>query len=193
VRKEHLSILVCPYSKRDLIIEIETIEADNRIKTGFLIEPVSGNKYPIINFIPRFVTKDNYANSFGFQWNLHSQTQHDEYTEVNVSGHRFFNETKWGTELQGEVILEAGCGSGRFTKHALSTKATVVSFDYSNAVEANYLVNGNEENLLILQADIFHMPFRENSFDKAFCFGVLQHTPDPNQAFLSIVKHIKPG
>lgn len=34
--------------------------------------------------------------------------------------------------------------------------------------------------------------FRE-SFDYVFCYGVLQHTPDPKKAFLSIVEYLKPG
>jgi SAM-dependent methyltransferase len=37
------------------------------------------------------------------------------------------------------------------------------------------------------------MPFRLKYFDRAFCFGVLQHTPDPREAFMSIVRHVKPG
>jgi SAM-dependent methyltransferase len=192
VRKEHLPILICPKTKRPFELIIHESFAD-RVKKGVLIEPVSGNEYPVIDFIPRFVGKENYANSFGFQWNLHSQTQHDEFTKVEVSVSRFFNETKWNKDLAGQIILEAGCGSGRFTKHATSTKATVVSFDYSNAVNANYKINGEEKNLLLVQADIFNMPFPDNFFDKAFCFGVLQHTPNPEKAFLSIVKHLKPG
>jgi SAM-dependent methyltransferase len=41
--------------------------------------------------------------------------------------------------------------------------------------------------------DVFHMPFAEGWFDKAYCFGVLQHTPDPREAFHAIVRHLKPG
>ena len=192
VRQKHLFLLVCPQTKRPLELSITEIIKD-RIKEGFLHEPVSGNKYPIVNYIPRFVPAENYAGNFGFQWNLHWQTQQDQYANVNLSGNRFLLETKWNNNLEGELMLEAGSGAGRFTKHAVETKATVISFDYSGAVDANYKVNGAYENLLLLQADIFNMPFKKNLFDKAFCFGVLQHTPDPEKAFLSIVEHIKPG
>jgi SAM-dependent methyltransferase len=37
------------------------------------------------------------------------------------------------------------------------------------------------------------MPLAEDYFDKLFCFGVLQHTPEPRQAFMTLVKYIKPG
>ena len=36
-----------------------------------------GKKYEIINNIPRFVKSDNYANSFGLQWNKFRKTQLD--------------------------------------------------------------------------------------------------------------------
>ena len=193
MRKAHLHILVCPKTKKPLEFKTIEVEIADRVEKGVLIEPTSGNQYPILNYIPRFVPKENYAKSFGFQWNTHWQTQQDEYAQVDVSGHRFFNESRWPKQLGGEVMLEAGCGAGRFTKHAVSTGATVVSFDYSNAVDANYKVNGIHANLLLLQADIFNMPFNEDYFDKVFCFGVLQHTPDPQKAFSSLIKHLKPG
>ncbi len=48
-------------------------------------------------------------------------------------------------------------------------------------------------NVLIVQASVYEMPFPDKLFDKAFCFGVLQHTPDPKGAFLSIPPHVKEG
>jgi SAM-dependent methyltransferase len=89
--------------------------------------------------------------------------------------------------------LEIGSGSGRFTRHALETGAVIASVDASNAVEANYASNGKAENLLLVQASVYEMPFRDEYFDKAFCFGVLQHTPDPKRSFMRMVEHVKAG
>ena len=69
------------------------------------------------------------------------------------------------------------------TEQAALTGATVASLDYSYAVEANFASNGHRGNVLIVQADMFAMPFQPDEFDKVFCFGVLQHTPDPRAAF----------
>ena len=63
---------------------------------------------------------------------------------------RFFESSKWSRDLKGETILEVGSGSGRFTEHAVSTGAMVISLDYSIAVEANYASNGHNKNLLIV-------------------------------------------
>ena len=37
--------------------------------------------YSIVNNIPRFVGKNNYSNSFGYQWNIFDKTQLDSYTK----------------------------------------------------------------------------------------------------------------
>jgi SAM-dependent methyltransferase len=149
--------------------------------------------YPIIKNIPRFVPLDNYCDSFGYEWLTHPKTQYDDDTGVNISETRFFNETEWPKDLKDQVILEAGSGSGRFTRHAASTGAMIVSFDYSQAVEANFAANGIRENVLIVQADMYLMPFPKAFFDKVFCLGVLQHTPDPEAAFHCLTHQVKPG
>src|SRR5712692_2868916 len=193
MRLNHLNLLVSPKSKRPLTLGQPLVLEGSRVKEGVLIEPSSGQSYVITNFIPRFVSEDNYARSFGVEWGIHNRTQYDAYSGFGLSKERFENETQWGRELRGEIVLEVGSGSGRFTAHALETGATVVSFDYSRPMRANYHSNGNHDDLLLVQASVYEMPFPRESFDKAFCFGVLQHTPDPREAFCSIVRHLKPG
>lgn len=157
------------------------------------MEATSGRSYPIEEYIPRFVPQANYADSFGFQWHVHRETQHDAYTGAGGSTKRFFEETRWSSSLEGKVILEVGCGAGRFTRPALSTGATVISLDYSNAVDANYQVNGDNDRLLVIQADVYALPIRKGTVDAAFCFGMLQHTPDPQKSFESVVSRLKSG
>jgi SAM-dependent methyltransferase len=192
MRAEHLNILRCPRSKKRLQIKNADI-VDNRIKSGVLFEPESGAEYPVVDFIPRFITQAEYTQNFGLEWNIHNRTQYDETSGYNLSRERFYSETKWGQKLQGQNILEVGSGSGRFTRHALETGALVMSIDPSTAVEANYRSNGKQDNLLLVQASLFEMPLAEDYFDKVFCFGVLQHTPNPRQAFMMLVKYLKHG
>jgi SAM-dependent methyltransferase len=192
MREEQLNLLRCPKTQ-SLLTLVDARMVDGRIREGFLVNETSTYTYPIVNFIPRFVPRENYAESFGFQWNVHNRTQYDESSTFDASWERFVNETKWGSHLPGEYILEAGSGSGRFTTEALKTDAMVVSFDYSNAVEANYASNGQSNNLLIIQASIFEIPLEKGFYDKIFCFGVLQHTPDPKAAFMCLPDYLKPG
>ena len=149
--------------------------------------------YPLKQGLPRFVPQDNYAASFGFQWNQHARTQLDSHTGRSISRDRLFGVTGWPTDLRGQRILEAGSGAGRFTEVLVSTGADVYSFDYSLAVEANAASNGENANLHLSQGDIFRIPFPPGGFDKVMCLGVIQHTPDPALAFRCLAAQVKPG
>lgn len=193
MRLKHLALLACPVCRGSLRYLGDELAPNQSVESGTLQCSDCGQRYPIHAHIPRFVPNSNYADGFGLQWNAHVETQYDSYTGLPLSERRFFSETGWLRRLQGELILEAGCGSGRFTPHAASTGAVVLSFDYSNAVDANYAQNGHLENVCIVQADIFSIPCRPASFSRIYCFGVLQHTPDPRRAFFSLVAMAKAG
>ncbi|MCK6419067.1 MAG: methyltransferase domain-containing protein, partial [Alphaproteobacteria bacterium] len=188
----HLPLLRCPKSGSELELIVDVTE-HGQVKTGQLNAKVGDGRYPIINFIPRFVPLSNYADSFSLEWKTHARTQYDSVSGVPLSETRFFQETGWPRRMEGEIILEIGSGSGRFTEWALSTGATVVSLDYSQAVEANFASNGANTNLLLVQASIYEMPFEKEFADRAFCFGMIQHTPDPKKAFMAVPPFIKPG
>ena len=163
------------------------------IESGSLDCVSCKTRYPIIAGIPRFVPLNNYAASFGFQWNRFRQTQLDSHTGRSVSRHRFLQATGWGPEsLEGLTVLDVGCGAGRFTEIALSLGATVFAVDYSRAVEACRQNFPSHPNLHVVQGNIYSLPFPENGFDAIYCLGVLQHTPDPRRAFLALPKHLKP-
>jgi SAM-dependent methyltransferase/uncharacterized protein YbaR (Trm112 family) len=191
---EHLKLLVCPGCHGPLTcLQSSADPSAATISEGRLSCSSCGQEYPVIAGVPRFVPRENYASGFGLEWTKHARTQYDSYSGIPASEQRFFGQTGWLKDLTGEVILEVGSGSGRFTEQAARTGATVVSFDYSYAVDANYASNGARKNVLIVQADVFAMPFRPHSFDRVFCFGVLQHTPSPSRAFAALPGVLKGG
>jgi len=192
VHPDHLRHLACPRCHSDLTLKAEeTVGA--RVRSGALECGRCAVRHPIREFIPRFVDADNYAANFGYQWNRHWRTQYDSYTGEPISETRFFAATGWPRRMDGELLLEAGSGSGRFTVVAAATNATVVSFDYSAAVEANYRNNGHLPNVLIVQASILEMPFRPAYFSRVVCIGVIQHTPDPERSFECLTSVAAPG
>jgi SAM-dependent methyltransferase len=193
MRLEHLSLLACPACHERLTCVQSDADAAGTITAGRLACTSCSLEYPVIGGVPRFVPRENYASGFGLEWTKHARTQYDSYSGIPASEQRFFGQTQWPRNLEGEVILEVGSGSGRFTEQAARTGATVVSLDYSYAVDANYASNGARGNVLIVQADVFAMPFRPQSFDRVFCFGVLQHTPSPARAFAALPWVLKPG
>lgn len=164
------------------------------VQEGEALRSQSGKTYPIVNSIPRFVPKDNYAQDFGKQWNAFRKTQLDSYTGVPASRERLARCLNGHiTRLKGKLVLEAGSGAGRFTEILLAEGATVHSFDYSEAVEANRDNNGASPNLALVQADVRHIPFEKGAYDYVVCLGMVQHTPDPEATIRHLWDMVRPG
>ncbi len=168
-----------------------------RLDNNSLIDEFGAAVFPKINGVFRIVKQDNYANNFGFQWNKFQQTQIDQEKNNSLTSKiRFFAETNWNaSSLKGLDLLEVGCGAGRFSQVVMSnTKANLYSIDLSNAVEANYRNNKKyKDRIKIFQASIYEMPFENHSFDKVFCLGVLQHTPNFKKSIKSLADKVKDG
>ncbi len=161
-----------------------------------ILEDKEGKRFLKIKGAFRFVADDNYTENFGFQWNKFTKTQIDKFSESNQSTERFLAVTQWDKEdLKNKNILEVGSGAGRFSEVVLAnTNGNLYSVDYSNAVEANFKNNEHYgERLQLFQASIYEMPFENNSFDKVFCFGVLQHTPDFKKSVQALIDMAKPN
>ena len=150
-------------------------------------------RYDVRDGIVRFVGSDNYAKNFGFQWNRFQSTQLDSKTGLGLSARRFWAQSRWPRDLSGQLVLEAGSGAGRFTEILVGTGARLFTFDYTAAVDANRRSNEVNANVEFAQADIVRMPFREGTFDRVVCLGVLQHTPSARASLASLVKVLKPG
>jgi len=194
MRYEAVRSFVLSTSCRGFQIEHVQTEVDGDIKEGSLFEPSTNTVVPVRNFIPRFVGSSSYTANFGLQWNHFRRTQIDRFNGTTISADRFYAGTGWSPDgLRGERILEVGCGAGRFTQVMLDAGADVWALDYSTAVDACWANNGPHPRLCVIQGDLYALPFKRGYFDKVFCFGVLQHTPDVKRAFMSMVQFVKPG
>jgi SAM-dependent methyltransferase len=195
MRREALSTFACPDCGGNLKLASQGADgaANGDVVEGRLECDACANAFPIVRGLPRFVPSESYATSFGFQWNRFDNLQVDSVMHNDLSRDRFYATTGWREPLKGQRVLEAGCGTGRFTELALETGAEVFSFDLSSAVEASLRNNGSSPGLNLFQASIYKIPLRRGVFDKIFCMGVLQHCPDVRGAFRSLVPFLKPG
>ena len=167
--------------------------APDQLESGTIECSGCGQTYQVVRGLPRFVPASNYAESFGFQWNLHARTQLDSHSGLPISHDRFWTAIGGKTDLRGQRVLEAGSGAGRFTEVLAASGADLVTFDYSSAVDANARNQAPSPRLHFFQGDIFNIPLVEASFDKVVCLGVVRHTPDPQAAFRSLAKYVRPG
>jgi len=166
--------------------KLESDQAD-----GFLC-PACNRTYPNAQGIARFVDAQHYAASFGFQWHRYQKTQLD-HDEVRESEQNFLMKTALRPEdLNGKLVLDVGCGMGRFAEVATRWGARVVGIDLSAAAEVA-AKNLADRDFVAFQADVFALPFAPESFDIIYSVGVLHHTPDCEAAVKTLAKFLKPG
>lgn len=158
--------------------------------------PECRTSWPIVAGIPRFVAADqDYCGNFGFQWQHWKAVQIDRLAGHRLSETRFLADSGWDRDwLKGKLILDGGCGAGRFTDVAASLGARVVACDLSAAIDAcRDTTRAHDDRVACLQASLFELPLRFEAFDAMFCMGVIQHTPDPERVMRTLPAFLKPG
>jgi SAM-dependent methyltransferase len=166
-----------------------TLESD---QSGGFLCPACKRVYPCAQGIARFVDTQHYAASFGFQWHRYPTTQLD-HDELRVHERDFLAKTALRPEdLKGKLVLDVGCGMGRFAEVATRLGARVVGVDLSAAAEVAAR-NLADRDFVAFQADVFSLPFAPESFDVIYSVGVLHHTPDCEAAVKALNQYLKPG
>src|SRR2546421_311668 len=126
-----LTWLRCPACGSDL--DLRPNEAfGEHIVHGTLVCKSCARVYPIQNGVPRFVDTDGYASSFSYEWGLFRRTQLDSFTGRSDSRRRLQASLNVPIEqLRGKIVLEAGCGSGRFGEVVHDAGGIYVGLDFS--------------------------------------------------------------
>jgi SAM-dependent methyltransferase len=175
-------ILVCPKCKGHLTQGGQTLTC-----------PSCRTSYPIVDGIPRFVPEQDYVGTFGFQWTKHALTQLDRnganYSEKNFREILGIEPVK----VNGKLVLDAGCGMGRYAELASRYGGRVIGIDLSRAVESARANLRDRSNVQIIQGDLMNLPFGAETFDFIYSIGVLHHTPNCELAFRKLTRTLKPG
>lgn len=196
MRDALLPLLRCPRTGRALTL-VDPVRDDDGVLEATLVtegSPHDAERWAVRRGVPRFVPADNYADSFGFQWNRFPGTQLDSVSGLRISRERFL--AQWSLPqdwFAGRRLLDVGCGAGRFAEVALSLGAEVVAVDLSGAVDACYASLRHHPKLHVVQASVYELPFAPGTFDGAYSFGVIQHTPDVRRTFHAIVPMVRSG
>ena len=188
-----LDLLVCPGCKGELTLVTDQT-AGPEIMTGKLTCASCRATYPITGGIPRFVARDAYAESFGDEWHRFRTVQIDSLNGTTESADGFTLKTGLGPgDVHGRLVLDAGVGAGRYAEVMARWGAEVIGVDLTRAVDAAAENLRALPSVHLIQADIFALPFRDETFDVAYSIGVLHHTPDSAGAFRRVAATVKKG
>lgn len=219
MRQNIMQWICCPSCGADL--SLETFEAEGKeVLAGALHCAGCAGVYPIIGGVPRLLTgklqsdlQPQYPDFFR-RYGLDPAAGHGEEDKELVSKRK--TQSRFGYEwtrfddyacdnfpdfvaplpehfFSGKLGLDVGCGAGRHIMRASQMGAEMIGVDVSQAVDAAYRNNAGDDNVHILQADVYHLPFRQAQFDFIYSLGVLHHLPAPEQAFHLLPAYLKPG
>jgi len=210
--------LVCPTCGGGLDITVFSSREEEIIEGEFYCD--CGERYPVIHGVPRLLTGemrndlpllypdfyqlyngcseqniDNKKDSdesikqetkerFGYEW-----TYFPEYECKNFEA---FIEPLPKGFMQGKLGLDVGCGAGRHVCQANIHGAEMVAIDLSQAVDSAYQNNRGNEHVHVVQADVYHLPFRQGTFDFIYSLGVLHHLPQPEEGYRKLIPLLKP-
>jgi ubiquinone/menaquinone biosynthesis C-methylase UbiE len=128
--------------------------------------------------------------SFGFQWSWVGRVRSEADLRWRVAD-------RWGVpivELGGQRVLDAGAGAGDQSAFLVKHGAEVVSVDLSDAIDTvAHKLRCASSDWVGVQGDICALPFGENTFDVAYCEGVIQHTSDSAHAVRELCRVIRPN
>jgi SAM-dependent methyltransferase len=158
-------------------------------------KPVNEIKISETETIASFDLKDinidkKTVTSFGEEW-----TKFDSFSESEIqrTGDMYFDIIDFTKINSNAVVMDVGCGTGRWTKYIAPKVKFVEAVDPSEAVFSAASLLKGQDNVRITQASTDNLPFADNSFDLVFSIGVLHHIPDTRQAMYDCVRKVKPG
>jgi len=101
-------------------------------------------------------------------------------------------------EVRDNLVLDIGCGPGRWVLEYASKGAEVVGLDISvNMIKSNKMKTGKilkkPAKVHYVVGDAEHLPFADNKFDVLNCFDAFPHFPHPLKTLGEMRRVLRPG
>jgi ubiquinone/menaquinone biosynthesis C-methylase UbiE/uncharacterized protein YbaR (Trm112 family) len=207
---EDIELLCCPDCRADLhLSEIEKTDEDGEILSGTLHCRACSTSYVIRDGIPRFVSETTYNQSWDYKWVEIDQGRGLNYKILDKADpayriHDLFDRNSHGghayATLKGALALEIGCGVGQYSMKMLKDcgAARVVSMDLTRGVDIfrKILLERFPEyrrKVVLVQGNVFAMPFKNEQFDYVLSLGVLMHTGRTLEAIRQAARVLRYG
>jgi SAM-dependent methyltransferase/uncharacterized protein YbaR (Trm112 family) len=197
-----LELLCCPECRGELTL-VQASGTEPGIEG--LLHCRCGATYRLRGGIPRLLSMDHgipagisprrfsgaqkkTQRSFGKQWRYFSRMTEPFRADL----FRYLGSVE-GQFFKGKLGLDVGCGFGRHAYYAHQLGAEMVAVDFSQAIESASRNLRDCQNVHVVQANLYRLPFRPGTFDFIYSLGVLHHLPDPEAGFRALVPLLKPG
>ncbi|MCP5062686.1 MAG: methyltransferase domain-containing protein [Ignavibacteriae bacterium] len=220
MKKDLVNILECPQTHKGLTMEVFK-EEDGDILDGMLYTDSSwyaifegvprmvpdkwfskkpfADRYkdkfpqevlPLIDFSGTVTNNNKHQQTIGVFTNEWSKYQNVGW---NIATEDFNKKTLFYEEnMKDKLVLDVGCGNGRYCYAATLQGANVIGVDLNDAIHFTYK-NVKKHGVQCVQGDILNLPFKKDTFNFIFSIGVLHHTQDTENGFKGLVPLLDKG
>lgn len=125
------------------------------------------------------------------RYDLTAEMYEERYAEEQKAKYKSALEN---VNVAGGMVLDVGCGSGLFFREVAAQSEMVVGVDISRRLLLKAKERGGGfGNVVILQADADHLPFKDAFFDAVFAFTVVQNMPEAAETVRELKRVTKLG
>jgi ubiquinone/menaquinone biosynthesis C-methylase UbiE len=132
------------------------------------------------------MSKENFYNTIAEDFDS-IMNMYDTNRRIGV----IFDDFLGDEPLKDKTFLDAGCGTGLFTKVAVARGANITAIDI--APKLVELTKKKNPTINALEASLLQLPFADNSFDYVISSDVIEHTTDPYAATRELIRVLKPN
>jgi SAM-dependent methyltransferase len=94
------------------------------------------------------------------------------------------------------AVLDVGAGTGVLVPHllrAVGSAGRIVAIDSSPGMLEVAREKGFPSSVILLEADVHHLPFPDAHFDRVICNAALPHFEDRTRSIQEMVRVLRPG
>ena len=151
----------------------------------------------LLSYHPLMPQKPNLDKStvsgFGREWQEFDQSEVSDL-ELRTFFEDYFSLIDLKTLSSQSIVMDVGCGSGRWANFLAPIVGTIHLVDPSNqALKVARRKLDPFNNCIFHNVSTESLPGQDNSYDFIYSLGVLHHIPDTQAAIIDCVKKLKPG
>ncbi len=215
MRKALLDLLACPACETPLAPTAPSLAPDEDLREGELPCPC-GEIYPILDGVPSMIPSGGNGKgkgigegrsgidprtpeSFGLQWRTYDYGDATWFKELELRVREIpaILDVE-PAALDGERLLDAGCGHGALTAAATRLGCETVGLDMSSAIfgaekRRAELPESEASRVHYVHGNILKPPFAPATFPFIMSIGVLHHTPAPELGLAELVRRLDAG